>query len=74
MKPFDYSFLENIMLPAKFINFISGIYELRERMNWRKTQKKLDEKFTDLENAAKIQSISLSLPQSDIRQKSSSSK
>jgi Fic family protein len=60
MRTFNYSFLETIMLPAKFINAIGSIYELRERMNWRKTQPKFDEKFTDLETSVKIKSIQYS--------------
>ena len=57
MKTFDYSFLVDIQLPVKFITIVGSIYELRERVNWRKGQKKYDEKFADLENLTKIQSV-----------------
>ena len=57
VKTFDYSFLVDIQLPVKFITIVGSIYELRERMNWRKGQKKYDEKFADLENLTKIQSV-----------------
>jgi Fic family protein len=60
MKCFDYSFLENGMFPAKFTNIVGNIYELRERINEFKRQKRFEKNFTYLENTAKIQSVKYS--------------
>ena len=55
MKIYDYSFLENGLLPAGLINIASAISELRERENGRKDN--FSEIFTKLESIAKVQSV-----------------
>lgn len=55
MKIYDYSFLENGMLPAGLINIASAISELRERENERKDN--FAEIFTKLESIAKVKSV-----------------
>ncbi|MDR0948347.1 MAG: hypothetical protein LBM69_02360 [Lachnospiraceae bacterium] len=55
MRYFDYSFLENGLLPARFVNIVSAISELRERENERKQNNQAV--FTRLESIAKVQSV-----------------
>ena len=55
MRYFDYSFLENGMLPAGLVNIVSAIARLRERENGRKGIH--PDIFTRLENIAKVQSV-----------------
>ncbi len=55
MHIFDYSFLENGMLPAGIINIVGSIAELREREKERKTS--FPDIFTRLESIAKVQSV-----------------
>jgi Fic family protein len=55
MRYFDYSFLENGMLPAGLVNIVSAIAELRERESERK--KNNEAVFTRLESIAKVQSV-----------------
>ena len=55
MRRFDYSFLNNGMLPAKFINLTSGIASLKTMAGVRK--EKYVKIFTELEAVAKVQSI-----------------
>jgi Fic family protein len=55
MRVFDYSFLDNGMLPAELVNIVSAIAELRERKNERK--KNYPVIFTRLESIAKVQSV-----------------
>ena len=55
MKRFDYSFLENGLLPTKLVNMTSNIYSLRTRAFERK-QNNL-KVFSELENIAIIQSV-----------------
>lgn len=55
MRHFDYSFLENGLLPAKLINLTSDIYALRTAAGVRKED--YAEVFTELEAVAKIQSV-----------------
>ena len=55
MRKFDYSFLDNGLLPANLINLTSVIYSLKTSSNIRKDEfKKI---FTELEKVAKVQSI-----------------
>lgn len=55
MRIFDYSFLENGMLPAGLVNIISTIAVLRERENERKDS--YQDVFTRLESIARVQSV-----------------
>jgi Fic family protein len=55
MRTFDYSFLENGMLPAGLVNIISSIAVLREREKERKAS--FPDIFTRLESIAKVQSV-----------------
>jgi Fic family protein len=55
MRYFDYSFLENGMLPAGLVNIVSAIAQLRERENERKYS--YPDIFTRLESIAKVQSV-----------------
>jgi Fic family protein len=55
MRTFDYSFLENGMLPAGLINIVSTISSLREREKERKENYPVI--FTRLESIAKVQSV-----------------
>ncbi|MDR3304956.1 MAG: Fic family protein [Clostridiales Family XIII bacterium] len=55
MRYFDYSFLENGMLPAGLVNIVSAIAELRERENERREN--YANVFTRLESIAKVQSV-----------------
>ena len=55
MRKFDYSFLDNGLLPANLVNLTSVIYSLKTGAEIRKEEyKKL---FVDLEKIAKVQSI-----------------
>jgi len=55
LRRFDYSFLENGMLPAGLVNVVEAIAELRERENQRKDN--YPDVFTRLESIAKVQSV-----------------
>ncbi len=55
MHRFDYSFLENGMLPATLINITADIYSLKVMALDRK--EKFIEVFTELETVAKVQSV-----------------
>ena len=55
MRKFNYSFLENGVLPTNLINLISSIYSFKTASNIRKDEfKKI---FTELEKIAKVQSV-----------------
>ncbi|MBR3942124.1 MAG: Fic family protein [Clostridia bacterium] len=55
MRKFDYSFLNNGLLPAKLVNLTSSIYSLKTMAGTRKDEyKKI---FTELESIAKVQSV-----------------
>ena len=55
MRKFDYSFLNNGLLPAKLVNLTSGIASLKTMTGVRK--EKYVKIFTELEAVAKVQSI-----------------
>ena len=55
MRYFDYSFLENGMLPAGLVNIVSAIAQMREREKGRKDS--YPDIFTRLESIAKVQSV-----------------
>lgn len=55
MRKFDYTFLENGMLPANLINITGVIYSLKTGSDIRKTE--FEKIFTELEKVAKVQSI-----------------
>ena len=55
MRKFDYSFLDNGMLPAGLINTTGGIYSLRTASDVRKEE--YPRVFTELEAIAKVQSV-----------------
>ena len=55
MRKFDYSFLDNGMLPADLINITGGIYSLKTSSGLRKSE--FVTVFTELESIAKIQSV-----------------
>lgn len=55
MRRFDYSFLNNGMVPTSLISLVSGITELKTIANMRKDD--YTQIFTELEAVAKIQSI-----------------
>lgn len=55
MRNFDYSFLNNGLLPAKLINLTSGIASLKTMAGVRKEE--YIQIFTELEAVAKVQSI-----------------
>lgn len=55
MRKFDYSFLNNGLLPAKLINLTSGIASLKTMAGVRKED--YIQIFTELESIAKVQSI-----------------
>ena len=55
MRKFDYSFLDNGLLPANLINLTSVIYSLKTGAEIRKEE--YEKLFIDLEKIAKIQSI-----------------
>lgn len=55
MRKFDYSFLDNGLLPANLVNLTGGIYSLRTAAGVRKEDNlKI---FTELEAIAKVQSV-----------------
>lgn len=55
MHKFDYSFLNNGMLPSQFVNITASISSLKTASQFRKNDyKKI---FTELEKIAKIQSV-----------------
>ena len=55
MRRFDYSFLDNGMLPAGIVNLTSQIYELRAQAGIRKTT--YETVFSELEAVARVQSV-----------------
>lgn len=55
MRKFDYSFLNNGLLPANLINLTSTIYSLKTKSGIRKDE--YEKIFTELEKIAKVQSV-----------------
>ena len=55
MKKFDYSFLDNGLLPANLINITGTIYTLKTGAKIRKDE--YEKIFTELEKIAKVQSV-----------------
>ena len=55
MRKFDYGFLDNGLLPANLVDITGGIYSLKTAAGIRKAQ--YDTVFTELESAAKVQSV-----------------
>lgn len=55
MRKFDYSFLDNGLLPSNLINLTSVIYSLKTSSNIRKEE--FEKLFYELEKIAKIQSV-----------------
>ncbi len=55
MRKFNYSFLDNGVLPANLINLTSVIYSLKTESNIRKDE--FEKIFTELEKIAKVQSV-----------------
>ena len=55
MRKFDYSFLDNGLLPAKMVNITGSIYSLRNDASIRKSEN--IKVFTELEKIAKVQSV-----------------
>ena len=55
MRRFDYSFLDNGLLPASLVNLTGSIYSLRTAAGARKTE--YAKVFTELESIAKVQSV-----------------
>lgn len=55
MRKFDYSFLNNGLLPAKLINLTAGIVSLKTMAGVRKEE--YAKVFTELETVAKVQSV-----------------
>ena len=55
MRKFDYSFLDNGLLPASLINITSVIYSLKTGAEVRKDE--YEKIFTELEKIAKVQSV-----------------
>ena len=55
MRKFDYSFLNNGLLPARLVNLTAGITELKTMAGVRKDE--YAKIFTELEAVAKIQSV-----------------
>lgn len=55
MRKFDYSFLDNGMLPAKLVNLTGNIYSLRTAAGVRKEE--YSKVFTELEAVARVQSV-----------------
>ena len=55
MKKFDYSFLDNGLLPTDFINITAAIYSLKAGANFRKNE--FEKIFTELEKVAVVQSV-----------------
>lgn len=55
MKKFDYSFLDNGLLPTKLVNITGTIYSLKTGANIRKDE--YEKIFTELEKIAVVQSV-----------------
>lgn len=55
MRKFDYSFLNNGLLPATLVNLTANIAELRTMASFRKGE--YTKIFTELESIAKVQSV-----------------
>lgn len=55
MRKFDYSFLDNGMIPSNLVNTTSGIYALRTTAGVRKED--YPKVFTELESIARVQSV-----------------
>ncbi len=55
MRKFDYSFLDNGLLPANLINLTGAIYSLKTGAQIRKNE--YEKIFTELEKVAKVQSV-----------------
>lgn len=55
MRKFDYSFLDNGLLPASLVNITSKIYSLRTEAGFRKQE--FGKVFTELESIARVQSV-----------------
>ena len=55
MRKFDYSFLDNGLLPANLVDITSNIYSLRTAAGTRKAQ--YNTVFMELESVAKVQSV-----------------
>ena len=55
MRKFDYSFLDNGLLPAKLVNLTANISSLKTMASVRKEEHL--KVFTELESIAKVQSI-----------------
>lgn len=55
MRKFDYSFLDNGLLPASLVNLTSVIYSLKTGAEIRKDE--YEKIFTELEKIAKVQSV-----------------
>ncbi len=55
MHQFDYSFLENGMIPAGLLNITAEIYSLRAMAADRKTQ--FEQVYSELAAIAKVQSV-----------------
>ena len=55
MKKFDYSFLDDGLLPAHFVNMVGAIYSLKAIANMRKNE--YTRIFTELEKIAIVQSV-----------------
>ena len=55
MRKFDYSFLNNGLLPAKLTNLTAAIYSLKTASNIKKDD--FEKIFTELEKVAKVQSV-----------------
>ena len=55
MRKFDYSFLNNGLLPAKLVNLTATIYSLKTMAGTRKEE--YEKIFTELEKIAKVQSV-----------------
>lgn len=64
MRKFDYSFLNNGVLPASFVNLTANIYTLKTMADVRKEE--YTQIFTELEKVAKVQSIKSSNAIEDI--------
>ena len=62
MRLFDYSFLDNGLLPASLVNLTSDICSLRVMAGTRKSE--YAQIFTELEAIAKIQSMTASVQSS----------
>lgn len=55
MRVFDYSFLNNGLLPANLVNLTSGITSMKTMAGVRKDE--YAQVFTELESIAKVQSV-----------------